>query len=221
MPHAALTPIAPTDRAASLPPPPTAAKPRGTPWRTAIAEARAAHTNAASSPPVRPLVPITPYPGDSLLERELAGRSAGLCASAIRPSPGAPRPGPTAPFKLSHIDPVNREPPAKPGSTAPFKPFRTDPFNREPTAKPGSTVPFKPFRTDPLNREPKTKPGPTAPFKPFRIDPLNREPGAFLGPDPGQCIASMNPLIAADPGDAPRTWSQRRRQEIFAADERR
>jgi hypothetical protein len=153
MPHAALTPVAPTDRAALLPPPPTATKPRGAPWRTAIAEARAAHTDAASSPPAHPLVPIALYIGDGLLEREIAGHSAGLCAPAIRPSQGAPRPGPTAPFIPSRIDPLNREPTAKPSSTARFKPSRIDPLNGEPTTKPGSTVPFKSSGIDPLNRE--------------------------------------------------------------------
>jgi hypothetical protein len=126
--------------------------------------------------------------------------------SANRPSEGAPRPGPVAPFKPSGIDPMNREPTATPGSTAPFKPsridpmnrepaanlaptapfkpFRIDPMNREPTAKPTPTAAFKPFRIDPMNREPAAKPASTAPFKPFRIDPMNREPGAFPGPDP-------------------------------------
>ena len=64
-------------------------------------------------------------------------------------------------------------------------------------------------------------PGPVAPSKPFRIDPLNRETDAV--PDPGrdQYIASMIPLISANPRDAPHTRRQRRRQQIFAADERR
>ena len=157
MPHAALPPVAPTDRAALLPPPPTATNPRGTLWRTAIAEARAAHTDAASSSPAHPLVPIAPYTGDGLLERELSGHSVVLCASAIRPSQGAPRPGPVAPFKPSRIDPLNREPTKNPSTTVPFKPSRTDPLNREPIAKPGRTVPSKPSRTDPLNREPTAK----------------------------------------------------------------
>jgi len=162
--HAALTPAGPTDRAALLPAPPTAAKPRGTPWRAAMAEARAshraariatgstqraaraaaadgqtraAHTNPASNPPARPLVPMAPYAAASLLDRELAVHAAGLCVPAIRPSQGAPRPSPVAPFKPSRIDPLNREPAAKPGSTAPFKPFRIDPMNREPGAFPG------------------------------------------------------------------------------------
>src|SRR5580658_4983208 len=98
--------------------------------------------------------------------------------SANRPSEGAPRPGPVAPFKPSGIDPMNREPTATPGSTAPFKQSRIDPMNREPAAKPGPTAPFKPFRIDPLNREPMAKPAPTAPFKPSRIDPSTREPTA-------------------------------------------
>jgi hypothetical protein len=166
--HAALTPAGPTDRAALLPAPPTAAKPRGTPWRAAMAEARAshraariatgstrraaraaaadgqtraAHTNPASNPPARPLVPMAPYAAASLLDRELAVHAAGLCVPAIRPSQGAPRPSPVAPFKPSRIDPLNREPAAKPGSTAPFKQSRIDPLNREPAAKPGSIAP--------------------------------------------------------------------------------
>jgi hypothetical protein len=219
MPHAALTPAAPTDRAAVFLPPPAAAKSPGTLWRTATAEARAAHTNAASSPPAPRSVPIAPYTGDSLLERALAGHSAGLCAPAIRPSQAAPRPGPAAPFKPSRIDPLNREPTAQPGPNAPLKPFRIDPLNREPTAKPGPTAPFKPFSTDSLNREPTATPGSTVPFKRSGIDPLNREPGAF--PDADKYIASMNPIISANPRDAPSTRSQRRRQGIFAADERR
>ena len=44
--------------------------------------------------------------------------------------------------------------------------------------------------------------------------------GAFPDPGPDQYIASMNPLISANPRDAPHTRSLRRRQEIFAADER-
>jgi hypothetical protein len=83
--------------------------------------------------------------------------------SAYRPAQVPLTAGPTAPFKHSRIDPLNREPTAKPGSTAPFKPFRTDPLNREPAAKSGSTAPFKPFRIDPLNREPTAKAGPPAP----------------------------------------------------------
>ena len=142
-----------------------------------------------------------------------------------QPQPNGTRHGP---------GPVRPYPAAKPGPTVPFKPFRTDPLNREPTARPGSTAPFKPFRTDPLNREPTAKPGSTVPFKPFRFkpsrtDPLNREPG--IVPDPGlhrgrllnpdQCIASMIPLIPANPRDAPHTRRRRRRQEILATDERR
>ena len=159
MPHAALTPAAPTDRAALAPPPATAAKRRGTPWRAAIAEARAAriaawstrraarapaadgqtratHANASTNPPVPPRVPIVPYTGDGLLERELTARAAGLRAPAIRPSQRAPKHGPAAPFKPFRIDPLNRERTAKPGATAPFKPFRLDPLNREPGAFP-------------------------------------------------------------------------------------
>jgi hypothetical protein len=113
MPHAVLTTVAPTGRA-TLPPPPTAAKPRGTPWRTAIAEARAAHTNASSSTPAPRIVAIAPYTGDSPLEHELAGHSAGLPASAIRPPQGPPTPGPTVPFKPFRTDPLNREPGAFP-----------------------------------------------------------------------------------------------------------
>ena len=56
--------------------------------------------------------------------------------SANSPPQGAPAPGPTAPFKPSRIDPLNREPTAKPGSTVPFKPSRIDPLNREPGAFP-------------------------------------------------------------------------------------
>ena len=87
-------------------------------------------------------------------------------------------------------------------------------------ASPESTVPFESSRTDPLNREPKANSA-TAPFKPSRIDPLNREPGTFPDPAPQQHIASMNPLISANPRHAPHTPSQRRRQENFAADKRR
>jgi hypothetical protein len=68
---------------------------------------------------------------------------------ANRPPQGARTPGPTAPFKPSRVDPMNREPTAKPGSTVPFKQFRTDPMNREPMAKPGATASFKRSRTDP------------------------------------------------------------------------
>jgi hypothetical protein len=118
---------------------------------------------------------IAPHTGHSLPEHELAARAASLRALAIRPPQRAPPPGPTAPFKSSRTDPLNREPTAKPGPVAPFKPFRTDPLNREPGAKPGSIAPFKPSRTNPLNREPAAKRGPVAPFKPSRIDPLNRE----------------------------------------------
>ena len=86
---------------------------------------------------------------------------------------------------------------------------------------PGPVAPSKPFRIDPLNRERTAKPVPTMPFKPSRIDPLNRETDAV--PDPGRdhYIASMIPLISANPRDAPHTRRQRRRQQIFAADERR
>jgi hypothetical protein len=126
-----------------------------------------------------PLVPIVSYAGDSLPNRELASDATELRAPATRPPQWARTPDPTAPFKPSRIDPMNREPMAKP-ETAPFKPSRIDPMNREPTAKPGSTAPFKPFRTDPLNREPMAKPA-TVPFKPSRIDPLNREPMAKTG----------------------------------------
>jgi hypothetical protein len=91
-------------------------------------------------------------------------------------------------------------------------------LNREPEAKLGPTVQFRPSRTDPSNREPTAKTGVTALFKPSQIDLSNREPGAF--PDPDQYIASMNPLTSANPTDAPHTRSQRRRQGIFAADER-
>ncbi len=130
--HVILTAAAPTDRAALRAPPPTAAKPRGTPWR-------AAHTNAASGPPAPRLVPIAAYAGDSPVGCELAAHAPGLCAPVIRPSQGAPRPSPVAPFKPSRIDPLNREPAAKLRTTAPFKPSRIDPLNREPPTKPGST----------------------------------------------------------------------------------
>jgi len=128
MPHAALTPAAPTDRAALLPLPSTAASPCGTP-------SRAAHTNAASSPPAPPLVAIAPYTGDSHRERELAACVADLRVPANRPSQGAPTSGPTARFKPSRTDPLNREPTAK-SATAPFKPSRIDPLNRKPGAFP-------------------------------------------------------------------------------------
>src|SRR5580658_7327533 len=52
-------------------------------------------------------------------------------ARPIRPSPGAPTPGPAAPFKPSRTDPLNREPVAKPAPTVPFKPSRTDPYTCE------------------------------------------------------------------------------------------
>jgi hypothetical protein len=116
--------------------------------------------------------------------------------SANRPSEGAPRPGPVAPFKPSRIDPMNREPTATPGSTAPFKPSRIDPMNREPTAKPAPTVPFKPSRIDPMNRESMAKPAPTAPFGPSRIDPMNREPMAKPGPTAPR-VAGSNAFSAA------------------------
>jgi hypothetical protein len=46
--------------------------------------------------------------------------------------------------------------------------------------------------------------------------------GRTLFPPPGldHYIASMIPLISANPPDAPHSRHQRRRQEIFAADER-
>jgi hypothetical protein len=187
--HAALTASAPTDQAALCPSPTTATKPCGAPDRAAIAAVRAihravriatrstqravrapaadaqtrdAHTNAASGPPALRLVPIAPYAGDNLPDRELAAHAAGLCAPAIRLSQGAPRPNPVAPFKPSRIDLLNREPTAKPGPTVPFKPSRIDPLNREPAAKP-ATAPKKPSRTDPLNREPTATTGATAP----------------------------------------------------------
>ena len=85
---------------------------------------------------------------------------------------------------------------------------------------PAPIVPKKPSRTDPLNREPTAKPA-TIPKKPSRIDPLNREPGAFPNPEPRPVHRIHNPLISANPLDAPHTRSQRRRQKIYAADERR
>jgi len=114
-------------------------------------QTRAAHTNAASSPPAPRPVPILSCTGDSLPDRELAAHAAELRAPVNRSPQRAPAPGSTAPFKPFRIDPLNREPTATPGSTAPFKPSRIDPLNREPTAKPGSTAPFKPFRTDYLH----------------------------------------------------------------------
>ncbi len=113
-------------------------------------QTRTAHPNA---PPIL----IVPYAGNSLLERELAARAAGLRTQANRPPQGAPTPGPTAPFKPFRTDPMNREPTAK-SATTPFKLFRIDPLNREPTAKPGSIAPFKPSRIDPLNREQPAQP---------------------------------------------------------------
>jgi hypothetical protein len=53
--------------------------------------------------------------------------------SANRPAQVSPTPGPTAPFKPSRIDPLNREPAGK-SATVPFKPSRIDPLNREPGA---------------------------------------------------------------------------------------
>src|SRR5580693_5040709 len=127
--------------------------------------------------PAMPPVPIMSYTGDSLPDRKLAALAAGLRAPANRPPQGAPTPGPTARFKPSRTDPLNREPTATPSTTAPFKPSGIDPLNREPTAKPASTAPFKPSRTDPLNREPPANPGPTAPFKPpLNLIPRRRRP---------------------------------------------
>ena len=103
---------------------------------------------------------------------------------------GAPMPSPTARFKPSRIDPLNREPMAKPGSTAPFKPFRTDPLNREPTAEPGSTAPFKPFRTDPVNREPGTFPDPD----PHSVHRLHETPHVR---EPWRCAAHAEPAPQA------------------------
>ena len=130
---------------------------------------------------------------------------------AIRPSQGAPTLAPTAPFKPSRIDPLNREPAAKPTPTAPFKPFRTDPLNREPTANPAPTARFKPSRIDPMNREPTAQPGPTVPSKPSRTDPLNREPAVppepdILHPHQGRRHAAARPAAhpALHPAAAPR-----------------
>jgi hypothetical protein len=72
-------------------------------------------------------------------------RAAGPRAPAIRPSQGAPTPGPVAPFKPFRTDPLNREPAPKPAAPAPFKPFRTDPLNREPAVPPNPTY-FTPTR---------------------------------------------------------------------------
>jgi hypothetical protein len=73
------------------------------------------------------------------------------------------------------------------------------------------------------NRPPQAVPTPglVAPFKPSRTDPLNREPDAVPTPCLDQYIASMSPVISANPRDAPHTRRQRRRQQTFAADERR
>jgi hypothetical protein len=126
------------------------------PWRQAIAAARAAKraVRAATREAQRqakaarrqvrtahstaPPIPIMPYTGDSLLERELAARAAGLRTQINRPPQRAPAPGPTAPFKPFRTDPLNREPTAK-SATAPFKPFRIDPLNREQPAAPPLT----------------------------------------------------------------------------------
>jgi hypothetical protein len=121
----------------------------------------AAFTTAAPADNRRRLTLLRVSSVDIALDRYQAHLSA--APSANRPLQGAPTTGPTAPFKPSRIDPMDREPAARPGATAPFTPFRIDPLNREPTAKPGPTVPFKPSRIDPLNREPSEKPGPTAP----------------------------------------------------------
>jgi len=132
----------------------------GRPVVSSPAITRAVHPNAPCNSPAAPPVPIVPCTGDSLLERELAARAAGLRAPANRPPQGASTPGPAAPFKPSRIDPMNREPAAKP-AIAPFKPFRIEPMNREPTTKPGAAAHFKPSRIDPLNRAPKVPPNPT------------------------------------------------------------
>ena len=129
---------------------------------------------------------------------------------------------PTDPAAFLSAPSANRPPQGAPTSspTAPFKPSRIDPLNREPTAKSRSSARFKPFRTDPLNREPTAKPGSTAPFKPSRIDPLNREPGAFPDPEPRPVHRLHEPAHirestrrAAHTGPAPQA-------EIFATDER-
>ena len=155
MPPAALTPAAAADRAALLPPPATAAKRRGTPWRAARIAAwstrraarapaadgqtRATHANASTNPPVPPRVPIVPYTGDGLLERELTARAAGLRAPAIRPSQRTPTHSPAAPFKPFRIDPLNREPTAK-SATTPPKPSRIDLLNLIPPSRRPSTA---------------------------------------------------------------------------------
>ena len=120
--------------------------------------APAAHRQTRTAPPV----PIMPYTGASLLERELAALAAGLRTQPTRPPQGAPPPGPTAPLKPFRTDPLNRDPAAK-SALAPFKPFRIDPLNREPTAKPGTIAPIKPSRIDPLNREQPAEPPLTRP----------------------------------------------------------
>jgi hypothetical protein len=128
------------------------------------------------------------------------------------PRPPAPPPVPIAPYSGdSHPE---RELAAH---TAGLRAAASRPPQRALT--PDATAPFKPSRVDPLNREPTAKPA-TAPFKPFRLDPMNREPGAFPDPATNQYIATMNPLISANPRDAPHTRSRHYRQEIFATDER-
>jgi hypothetical protein len=212
MPHAALALAAPTDRAALAPASPAASKRRGTPWHAAIAEARAAHRAAriaARSTQCAACAPAT------------VGQTRAAHTNAAS-SPLAPPVIPVAPYTADSL--LERALAARvTGLRAPA--------NRPPQAAPtpGATAPFKPSRIDPLNREPAAKPGSTVPFEPSRIDPLNREPGVF--PDPGlrrgrlptrdQDVASMLTPVAADSSDAPHTRSQRRRQEIFAADERR
>ena len=103
---------------------------------------------------------------------------------------GAPMPSPTARFKPSRIDPLNREPMAKPGSTAPFKPFRTDPLNREPTAK-SATTPSKPSRIDLLNPLPPSRRPSTATraaaTEPSAIGGRKQRQGAALKPASGLC----------------------------------
>jgi hypothetical protein len=118
--------------------------------RAARRQVRAARTAARPTQPAprspaadrqtrtAPPVPIVPYTGASLLERELAARTAGLRTQANRPPQASPTPAPTASFKPFRTDPLNREPTTKP-ATAPFKPFRTDPLNREQPAAPPLT----------------------------------------------------------------------------------
>ena len=126
-------------------------------------------------------------------------------ASRQRPDPGRPHPptpAPTAPFKPSRIDPLNREPPEA------FEPPRIEPVAPEPA------TPFKPFRTDPLNRDerhpcrrpPRASAPTTIPHPPGRCHRLQR---ARITPDtlsphasriPAPTVSSVTPRRSC-PGD--------------------